>query len=214
MRIGALVVAGAITLVLAAIIHLATVMAVPYTAPRDAWSRLAGLMEEERVARLPPARPGEEILPLLDPNLVYGVCRFDVSEGPFAISAPMPPAYWAISLQTPRGHVFYAIDDEAALDGALEIELRSPEAMRRYQLARAGEVGPVIAVEAPSATGYVLMRALVGRGARREVLEAMMDDTFCGQIEETALPEPEATPEPERPRFPFPPPRPEMPGRD
>lgn len=207
MRIGPWILAVAITLVLAAIVHLGVVLAVPHTSPRDAWSRLQDVIRDEEVAVLPPVRPGEEILPQLDPNLVYGVCRFDVSEGPFAISAEMPSSYWSIAFQTPQGAIFYAIDDEAAIDGSLEIELRNPEAMRRYQLAATDEAAQVLAVEAPTDTGYVLMRSLVSRGATRDELEAMMADTFCGRIEETVVPE--EAPEPEGPSFPFPPSRPD-----
>lgn len=208
MRLGQWILVGTITLVLAAIVHFGVVLAVPYTSPQDAWSRLQDIIRDEEVAILPAALPGEEILPLLDPNLVYGVCRFDVGEGPFAVSAEMPPAYWSIAFHTPNGVIFYAIDDEAAVDGSLDIELRNPEAMRRYQLAAtAEETDRVLAVEAPSRTGYVLMRALVSRGASRGELEAMMQDTYCGGIEETVVPE--EAPEPEGPRLPFPPQRPD-----
>ncbi len=210
MRLGQWILAAAITLVLAAIVHLGTVLALPHTAPRDAWSRLADIVSDDEVTVLPAARPGNEILPMLDPNLVYGVCRYDVTDGPVGISAEMPPAYWSISLQSPQGTVFYAIDDEAAIDGTLEIEMRNPEAMRRYQLAKVDDSDRVIAVEAPTMTGFVLMRALVSRGADRGTIETMMRDTFCGPIEETVVPEVAPQDEaPEGPRLPLPPQRPE-----
>lgn len=216
MRLGQWVLAGAITLVLAAIVHLGTVLAVPYTGPRDAWARLSDMMHEGEVTVLPAARPGEEILPELDPNLVYGVCPYDVSEGPFAVSTEVPASYWAISLQTPQGNVFYAVDNEAAIEGAIDIELRTPEAMRRYQLAVVEEEAErVLAVEAPTRTGHVLIRALVSRGTQREEIEAMLRETFCGTIEETVVPEePLVEPESDRPYLPVPPDRPDELTRD
>lgn len=208
MRLGQWLLVIAITLVLAAIVHFGIVLAVPYTSPQDAWARLQDVIRDEGVAILPAAQPGEEILPQLDPNVVYGVCRFDVRDGPFAVSAEMPPAYWSIAFHTPNGVIFYAIDDEAAVDGSLDIELRNPEAMRRYQLAAtADEADRVLAVGSPSRSGYVLMRALVSRGASRGELEAMMRDTYCGPIEEAVAPEQPS--EPEGPRLPFPPQRPD-----
>ena len=78
---------------LAGVIHISTILAIPRIAPFDAWSRIAAQIPEKSFSVLPLARPGEEVIPLMDPAIQYSVCRYDLSEGPLHVEAVLPHGY-------------------------------------------------------------------------------------------------------------------------
>jgi len=176
----------AITLVLAAIVHIVTILAIPRLATRDSWSRINAIAEPAGITLLPRARPGDEVLPGLDPSIVYGVCLFDLREGPFAITAPMPGDYWSVSFQTRDGVIFYAVNDEAATSRRFDIEIRNAAQMRRFRLEYPEPDEEILTIEAPANTGFALIRALVSAPSMRPRVEAAVAATVC----ETFVPPP------------------------
>lgn len=186
MSVGRVVLLVALAVVLAAIVHLATILAIPRFATRDAWSRVIEIAEPVGVTLLPRARPGDEVLPGLDPAIVYGVCLYDLSEGPFAIVAPMPGDYWSIAFHTREGIIFYAVNDEAATSARFDIEIRNARQMRQFRLEYPDPDEEILTIEAPSDIGFALMRGLVSAPSERPRVEAAMAATVC----ETFLPPP------------------------
>lgn len=176
----------AITLVLAAIIHLSTILAIPRLATRDAWSRIAEIAEPAGITLLPRAKPGDEVLPGLDPSIVYGVCMFDLNDGPFAITAPMPGDYWSVSFHTRDGVIFYAVNDEAATSKRFDVEVRDARQMRQFRLEYPEPDEEILTIESPTETGFALIRALVAEPSLRPRVEAAVAATVC----ETFLPPP------------------------
>src|SRR5690606_32757429 len=75
---------------LSGVIHIGTILAIPRLAPHDAWSRIAAEVPGNGFTALPIARPGAEVIPLMDPSVQYGVCRYDLSEGPLGMEAMLP----------------------------------------------------------------------------------------------------------------------------
>lgn len=185
-----------ITLVLAAIVHFATILAIPFLAPNGGWSRIAALADEEGVTVLPPAAPGESVLPMLDPAIAYAVCPFDVSENPFGITAVLPAHYWSVAFHNRRGTVFYAINYEAAAAREFAIEIRNPEQMRQFRIEQGEAQEQVLYLETPSDTGFALFRAFVAHRAQRESIEAVLEATACEPLEAPAGAEEGAVPMP------------------
>ena len=75
-------------IVLGGMVHLATVLALPTTATRDAYSRLTPIAQVNTVVPLPEPAPATALLPFMDPAFAAAVCRYDLSEGPMRLSAP------------------------------------------------------------------------------------------------------------------------------
>ena len=176
---GRLLLLTALILVLSAIVHIATILAIPRFATRDAWSRVIEVAEPVGVTLLPRAVPGDEVLPGLDPGVVYGVCRYDLSEAPFAIVAAMPGDYWSIAFHTRSGEIFYAVNDEAATSERFDIEIRNSRQMRQFRLEYPDPDEEILTIEAPSDSGFALMRALVAAPSERPRVEAAMAATVC-----------------------------------
>lgn len=176
----------ALTLVLAAIIHIATILAIPRFATRDSWTRIGEIAGPAGITLLPRARPGDEVLPGLDPAIVYGVCLYDLSQGPFALTAPMPGEYWSVAFHTRDGVIFYAVNDEAATSRRFDIEVRDARQMRQFRLEYPEPDEEILTIESPSQTGFALIRALVSSPSLRPRVEAAVAATVC----ETFVPPP------------------------
>jgi uncharacterized membrane protein len=176
---GRLLLLFAIIVVLSAIVHIATILVIPRFATRDSWSRVTEIAEPVGVTLLPRAIPGDEILPGLDPSIVYGVCMYDLSEGPFAIVAAMPGDYWSIAFHTRNGNIFYAVNDEAATSERFDVEIRDARQMRQFRLEYPDPDEEILTIEAPSDIGFALMRALVSAPSERPRVEAAMAATVC-----------------------------------
>lgn len=191
----------AIGVTLGLLMHLVIVLAIPRVSEKDGWSRAMAFAESEGVTVLPPARPGNEAIPLLDPKLAYAVCRFDLSGGPWQISAPLPRAFWSMALFTRDTGVFYAVTRDASPADVFEIEIRNADQTRRFRMEEVVPDGDVLQIEAPADHGLVLFRALApGRSGRADT-EARLAETVCAQLPERV--------DPDRPMpFPFPRPRP------
>lgn len=200
-RLGQIAFLAVVTLVLAAILHILTILAIPHFATRDAWSRISEIAEPAGITLLPRPLPGDEPLPGLDPSMVYGVCLYDLSEGPLAISAPMPDHYWSVAFHTRDGVIFYAVNDEAATAQRFDIELRDARQMRQYRLEYPEADETLLTIEAPAATGFALIRALVAAPSLRAEVEAAVAGVSC-----TTLLPTQPAPVPEGP--PLPPPHP------
>ena len=94
-------------LLLAGVVHIATVLALPSFYRSDAYARLARSLPANSFVTLPVAQPKAQVLPFQTPDTRYAVCRFDATAGPVAVRATLPEAGWSLSLYTANGEGFY-----------------------------------------------------------------------------------------------------------
>ena len=144
---------------LGGIVHLITVLILPSTATQDAYSRLSPIAPVNAAAAVPP--PSQDaILPFMDPAFAAAVCRYDLSNGPLKLTAPVSTAYISVSFYTRRGVPYYAINDRAAGRRVIELDLMT--SAQRSQLPDDEEVTAAdrLIVESPTATGLIVLRAL------------------------------------------------------
>ena len=79
-------------LMLAGIIHIATVLLVPYFATNDAWAEMRRFGRAGTFHTLPLAEAGAEPLSGLDPRMLHAVCRFTLAAaGTRTASTTAPP---------------------------------------------------------------------------------------------------------------------------
>ena len=94
-------------LMLAGIIHIATVIMVPYFATKDAWAEMRQFGRDGTFHVVPQAKAGDEPLAALDPRMLYSVCRFSLEDGPMqiarhcsTISGRLPSSIGAAAMST------------------------------------------------------------------------------------------------------------------
>lgn len=147
-------------LVLGGIVHLSTVLLLPRTATQDAYSRLAPITPVNGFAALPAPSPDKATLPFMDPAFAVAVCRYDLTDAPLKLTAPISQAYISVSFYTRFGVAYYAITDRAAGRRLIELDLMT--AAQRSLLPDDEEVTAAdrLIVESPTPTGLVVLRAL------------------------------------------------------
>jgi uncharacterized membrane protein len=126
------------------------------------------------VVPIPEATPERALLPFTDPAFVAAVCRYDLSAGPMKVTAPVTQAYTSVSFYTRHGVAFYALNDRAAGRRIIEVELMTPA--QRSELPDDEDVTAAdrLIVESPTATGLIVLRALVPeQGLASKVREAL-----------------------------------------
>jgi uncharacterized membrane protein len=147
-------------LMLGGLVHLASIMAMPRTASRDAYARLASLVPVNGFALLPAPSPEASILPFMDPAFAVAVCRYDLAKGPLKLTVPVSKAYTSVTFYTRYDVAYYAINDRAAGRRSIELDLMTTK--QREDLPDDEEVTAAdrLIVESPSLTGLIVARAL------------------------------------------------------
>jgi uncharacterized membrane protein len=100
---------AAAALLLGGIVHICTTFAAPYFSSGHAYFAVRDKLPVNRMEILPPQAPGRQLLPFLPPDMLYAMCRYDLSNGPVAVRATVTGPGWALSLHAPQGDNFYVL---------------------------------------------------------------------------------------------------------
>jgi uncharacterized membrane protein len=175
-------------LVLAGIVHLTAVLAMPWLSERDAFSRLRATMTADKSELVAAPASSDTWLPQPDPAVAVAACAYNLEEGPVRISAQTGPLFESLSFHARGGGVFFAITDRAAIRGSLDLVV-----MTRRQLDEAlaaedeDEPSRDVRIVAPQREGLVIVRVLAGLPSLREEAETAAKSVSC------TIDQPEAT---------------------
>lgn len=141
----------AVTLALAACVHLLTVKAVPYFV-----MIFLGESEGElnTLTHAEPVTSDSRTVVMPSPDMLYSACGYNLTDGPLRITAPVPDTYWSMSLYALNTDNFYVINDRQIGSKHLDAVLVSKG--ETYP-AREGQ----LVIEAPVDFGAVLFRILI-----------------------------------------------------
>ena len=145
------------TLALAVVLHVGIVVAVPHGIMAIFLARFTAQAGVNRVARpgLPDDKARGVVAP--SPDLLYGVCAFDLGGGPVRITLQPPAGYWSVALYDRNTDNFYHRNDGDTAGGHVELILTvgapPPALSARFPAAQF--------VITPHHTGLMLARLLV-----------------------------------------------------
>ena len=147
-------------LLLAGVVHLATVLLLPRMATQDAYARVSAIAPVNSVIAIPPPTPEKALMPFMDPAFQVSVCRYDLTHGPLKFSVPITQAYTSVSFYTRSDVAYYAINDRAAGRKVIELDLMT--AAQRAVLPENEEITAAdrLIVASPTTTGLIVIRAL------------------------------------------------------
>lgn len=165
------------TVCLAVVVHITTVLMMPRLDPSDPWDALGQLVDGPQAVVLPQASPRGGPLSALDPHVVHAACRFDLSEGPLAVSAASNVEHWALGLYRLDGTVIYSLTSQTALAQGISLELRTPGQERGQTIGAAPS--ETLEITANIDAGYVLYRTLVPFPSARARAEASASQLTC-----------------------------------
>jgi len=170
---------------LGAIVHLVSVLALPRIATQDAYSRLAPITKLNAVTPLPAPGPASELLPFMDPAFAVAICRYDLSGGPIKLIVPVSQAYTSVSFYTRNEVAYYAINDRSAGRKVIELDL-----MTEAQHADLPEEEDVTAadrliIDSPTSVGLIVMKALAPEPGLMPQAQASLAASSCKVQTET-----------------------------
>ncbi len=170
-------------LVIAGLVHVATVLAIPRFAEGDAFSRAQAsetLDHPLRIHGLSGDAPlPESWLPNPDPAVSVGVCSYDLDDGPMRVSAQAGSLMLSVSMHSRRG-AFYAVTDQAAVRGGLDLVVMT-RAQYDEALANdvAGEVTRDVRIVAPARRGFAVVRVIAALPSQRAAADAAVQAVGC-----------------------------------
>jgi uncharacterized membrane protein len=182
-------VATASGLVLAALVHLATVLAIPALSRTDALSRTRGTVNADQAVLVRALQPdpakGDGAatqptwLPAADPDVAVAVCAYNLDDGPVRVTARTGALFQSLSVHARNGS-FYAITDQAAVRGTLDLVVMT---RRQFDEVLASsdedEVSRDLRVVAPARQGYVVVRVLAGLPSQRAQADEAARSVAC-----------------------------------
>lgn len=168
----------AVALVLAAIAHIVSILAMPSLAEHNAFARLSELTDSNQMALLPDPTPNATVLPMQDPAFVTAVCLYDLNEKPLKVRVPATADYTSVSFYTDEALAFYALSDQAA---GKVIELDLMNANQKAALPEDEEITAAdrLVIESPSQEGIVLVRAHARDRGMRELVRRQLEAATC-----------------------------------
>ncbi len=141
-------------------VHIATVIILPRTATKDAYSRLEPIAPVNTVVALPAPTADAAPMPFMDPAFAAAVCRYDLSQGPMKLIVPVRTAYTSVSFYTRYDVAYYAINDRAAGRRVIELDLMTVEQHNQMPEEEDVTAADRLIVESPTLTGLIAIRAM------------------------------------------------------
>ncbi len=172
-------------LVLTGIVHVVAVLAIPVLSEKDAVSRARTSENLDHpqpiytVATGDDPSPPEAWLPIPDPAVAVGVCAYDLADGPMRVSARTGALSLSLAAHARRG-AFYAVTDQAAVRGALDLVILT-RAQYDEALADDDENDPSrdVRIVAPDTRGFVVVRVIAGLPSQRPAANAAIQGVSC-----------------------------------
>ena len=170
-------------LVLAGLIHIAAVLALPGLAPKNAWARLVSLGPTNTMIVFPPVGPGKEVMPMMAPDVRYAFCRFDLAQGPVRLKGTVPNELWMIAFYTPEGENFYTVPGADVKSAQLDLVIATGD----QTVAEAGVDAPegadeLFVVNSPAKEGIAIIRAPLSGSSRTADAEEALKATACSRL--------------------------------
>ncbi len=171
----------AFSVVLGAIAHIVSILAMPALAERNAYARLSELMESNVLTLLPDPTPQEQPLPMTDPAFISAVCLYDLSGAPLKVRVPATADYTSVSFYTSEALAFYALSDQAA-GKVIELDLMTTK--QKAALPEDEEITAAdrLVIESPSREGIVAVRAFVRERGMRELVRRQLEAATCAPL--------------------------------
>lgn len=164
------------TLMVAALVHMGSVRALPRIAMARALARI-GPSNVMHYSERPNASSRLIVRP--NPDMLSAFCPFDLSKGPVKLIARVAHStYWSVSAYDAATNNFFVRDDQQIAGNAIEV-VALRRGMRLPPLGGAPEQAILIS---PTKRGLFLVRLLIDDDAHSAALQAIQHQTTCGTV--------------------------------
>ncbi len=165
----------ALTLVVAALVHVGTLYALPYVVMDRT---LAILGESNTMHHLVRADANSRKVVRPSPDLLYSACPYDLSKGPLEVRATVPhDTYWSISAFDDDTNNWYVLDDRQTEHNKLDLVVQAPD--REKEAAASGRR---LVVTSPTQRGLLLIRTLINDEDRFAAIDRTRRLAACSPL--------------------------------
>ncbi len=166
----------AATLAVAALVHVATLYALPRRIMAGAMARM-GAPNTMRFAKRPDETSRAVVRP--SPDILYSACPFDLSKGPLKLTARVPHStYWSVSGFDAATNNFFVRNDLQVAGDSIEI-LALRKGMPLPPLDTATEQ---VILFAPTTKGLFLIRTVINDEKDLAALDAVRHQASCETV--------------------------------
>jgi uncharacterized membrane protein len=166
-------------LVLGGIIHIMVILSLPRLAEETLWTRIATLDASNKLLILPQVAAGEANPLGLDPELIYGICRVDLTEGPAYVTGTLPDAFWSVAIYNEQGVVTYSTTNRDGIGQTLDLGVFNAAQTRLLAQQQLDVEEGVLVVEANSDKLAILIRLAPPHQAMRQRFADTLAQTVC-----------------------------------
>ena len=160
----------------------------PYVSQGDAWGRLKDHTKVNELAILPGIEGKNRPIAFMAPDVRYATCRYDLSNGPLQLRAPLPNDLWSIALYSRHGENYYLISGRDVQAKAVNLLLVVDKTIdNEKQVEQNIPVNGAntlreITVSAPAETGIIMIRAPIPNPAFANEVSELLKQAFCRPI--------------------------------
>lgn len=149
-----------VALVTGGIVHITSTLAIPYMGSATAFERVSAGLKPNTMHILPPATPGNELLPYNDPAHLLAVCPFDLDGGLLTVTATLPDPGWSLAIYSTQGDNFYAVAAAGLRQPEVTLVLEPSRAtlLNLFGIGTAPNFDPS-RIQAPESRGLIALRA-------------------------------------------------------
>jgi uncharacterized membrane protein len=162
------------TLAVAAVVHLASVMATPHIIMHLAMRGIARRgVNTMHFGKRPTAATRGVVRP--SPDLLYASCVYDLDAAGGAVrvhASGMPHTYWSVSLFDDATNNFYVLNDRQAKNGNVDFLITARGTLD-------GDRAKLPVVRAPTRRGLVLIRTLIDDDAHVAAIDTARRKASC-----------------------------------
>jgi uncharacterized membrane protein len=170
-------------LVLAIAIHAGYLLVAPGLA-LDRNMRNAGV--DSGATRFEVLQPKAQSLlfPTYPASSLFGLCSFDVSQGPVALTAAVPDGFWTLTIYSRRGDVIYALNSRQSGTNSFTVTLKQAPGLIESLTRTAGDDPDSFTgwnVATPDARGVAVLWMPLSDAAERKAATAVLGQSSCSR---------------------------------
>ncbi|HZH12487.1 MAG TPA: hypothetical protein VEZ24_19215 [Microvirga sp.] len=167
-------------LVLAVGVHIVSILATPYLAENDAFTKIQPTLTAEKAQLISGSGGQNTWMPYPDPAVAVAACAYDLRDGPMRVSAKTGANLLSFSFHKESGGVFFAVTDRAAVRGELEIVAMTARQLDEARAAEdENEPSRDVRIVAPEQQGFVIVRVAAPTASRRPLAEEAAKAVSC-----------------------------------
>nr|WP_319516491.1 hypothetical protein [uncultured Cohaesibacter sp.] len=168
-------------LIVAAIIHIATIFALPYFAENDLWHKVQALGPVHEMYVLSNPKDAINLSVDLDPTFAYGLCRTNVSDAPVLLKGSLPSNFWSLDYVDRNGRSQFSLTNQ--ISGSNLNVVLATRGQQRLLAERPDLTDETaIAISATGDKGILVVRAMVASERDRSNIASALETLSCGPL--------------------------------